>query len=372
MSYPSVIPASDGKAYKDFLRLPWKIYNNNPLWVPPLLSEVKKILSPKKNVFWQNAERELFVAYRDGSPVGRIAAIVSHNHNKTHDEKTGFFGFFECENDEPTAHALFDKAAEWLIDKEMNKILGPENPSINDDLGFLLEGEEKPPVIMMPYNPPYYLELAESWGMVKAKDLYAFYIDRSIEVSDKVLRIADRVRKRGNIKIRSFNMKDFKNEVEKVKMVYNKAWAKNWGAVAMTDAEFDQLAADFKRIVIPDLALILEIDGQTAGFSLAIPNLNQVFAEMNGRLLPFGIFKILRWRKKVDSIRLIIMGVLEEFRNRGAETLFYVETYKRAVNLGMKWAEMSWNLEDNVLINKGLETMGAKLYKKYRLFEKAL
>lgn len=352
-----------------FLRLPWKVYKDDPLWVPPLISEVKKVLTPGRNPFWEHAERELFLAFEDNEPVGRIAAIVNGAHNETHSDNVGFFGFFECVNRYDAAEALLKAAAGWLKSKGMDAMRGPVNPSINDDVGFLLEGERRPPVIMMPYNPEYYLVFMEKFGLKKIKDLYAWYIDASMNYPDKVYRIAERVAKRANAVVRPVDIKDFENELDKIKSIYNSAWEKNWGAVPMTDAEFEHLAGDFKRIIFPDLALLAEIDGKPVGFSLAVPDMNQVLGKLNGRLFPFGFFKLIGWRKKITGIRVIIMGVIEEFRNRGIETVFYVKTYQNGIKHGIKTAEMSWILDDNDAMNKALETMGAKLYKKYRIYE---
>jgi GNAT superfamily N-acetyltransferase len=370
MSDIAIQSVSNSRDLKRFINLPWKIYKDDPLWVPPLKSEVKKILTPGRNPFWEHAERELFLALdKNGEPVGRIAAITNKKHNETHGDNAGFFGFFESVPDYGVAEKLFEKAACWLKERNLDRMRGPLNPSINDDIGFLYEGEKRPPVFMMPYNPPYYNEFAGRFGLTKVKDLFAWYIDDTITYPEKVFRIAERVQKRASAVIRPVNMKDFKAEVMKIKQIYNSAWEKNWGAVAMTDAEFDLLAHDFKQIIFPDLALMAEIDGKPVGFSLAVPDMNQIFPKLNGSLFPFGIFHMIGWRKKITCIRVLVMGVMEEYRKRGIETVFYVETYRRAVEHGMKCAEMSWVLENNDVLNKALSTMGAKCYKTYRVYE---
>jgi GNAT superfamily N-acetyltransferase len=372
MGAVQVRPVTTSRELKAFLKLPWAVYKGDRLWVPPLIGEVKKLITPGKNPFWENAERELFVAYKDGRPAGRVAAIASRAHNETHNDKLGFFGFFESMPDYAIAEALLDAAGEWLKEKGMDAVRGPINPSINDDLGFLLEGEPEPPVFLMPYNPGYYLSFMEKYGFEKVKDLYAWYFDDTMKFPKKIDRIADRVLRRANAVIRPMSMKSFKDELVAVRRIYNAAWEKNWGAVAMTEAEFNHLANDFKQIIFPELALIAEVDGKPAGFSLAVPDMNQVLGKLNGRLFPFGIFKMIGWRKRITGIRILTLGVIEEYRKRGIEAVFYIETYRRGVKLGIKRAEMSWVLEDNDLLNKALETMGAKLYKKYRVYEKQL
>jgi GNAT superfamily N-acetyltransferase len=356
----------------DFIKLPWKIYKDYKYWVPPLISEKKAFFNPQVNPFYRHAEVVLFLAEKNGEIAGRIAGIVNHKHIETHQEKAGFFGFFEVIEDFEVAKRLLDKVKDWLKSRGMEIMRGPMNFSVNDEIGFLLEGFDSPPVFMMSYNPKYYLEFMERYGMVKAKDLYAFYMDKNNRPPERFIRIAEKIRQRENIVVRKLNLKDFDTEIEKIKKIYNLAWSKNWGAVPMTDEEFEHLARDFKKIVDPDLVFIAEVDGEPAGFSMALPNINQLLIKLNGRLFPFGIFKLLwytRIHKVIDGIRILTMGVIHKYQKRGIDTTFYIGTYLNAEGKGYRWAEMSWNLEDNFLINHALETFGAKLYKKYRIYE---
>ena len=356
----------------DFIKLPWKIYKDYKNWVPPLISEKKAFFNPQVNPFYKHAEVVLFLAEKNGKITGRIAGIVNHKHIETHQEKAGFFGFFEAIEDFEVAKVLLDQVKNWLKSRGMEIMRGPMNFSVNDEIGFLLEGFDSPPVFMMSYNPKYYLEFMERYGMVKAKDLYAFYMDKNNRPPERFIRIAQKIRKRENIVVRKLNLKDFDTEIEKIKKIYNLAWSKNWGAVPMTDEEFEHLARDLKRIVDPDLVFIAEVDGEPAGFSMALPNINQLLIKLNGRLFPFGIFKLLwftKIHKVIDGLRLLTMGVIHKYQKRGIDTVFYIDTYTNGVKKGYKWAEMSWNLEDNFLINHALETFGAKLYKKYRIYE---
>jgi GNAT superfamily N-acetyltransferase len=369
---PSVRVAETKSDLMQFIRLPWRIYKDDPHWVAPLLVERKEFLDEKKNPFFEHAEVVFYLAQRNGKAVGRIAGIVNHNHIKYHQEKVGFFGLFECVNDCEVAKALLDRVRDWLKAKGMEIMRGPANFSSNEEWGFLLEGFDSRPVIMMTYNPPYYPEFAESYGMVKAKDLYAYFIDETSPPPERVVRMAESIRKKQRVRIRNINMKEFETEVGGIKEIYNSAWSKNWGFVPMTDREFDHLAKSLKQIVDPHMIFLAEVGGKPAGFSLALPDFNQVLARLNGRLFPFGIFKLLwhaKIRRKIDGVRIITMGVVPEFQKRGIDTVFYVETFNVGVRRGYSWAEMSWVLEDNTLMNRVLELLGARLYKKYRIYE---
>jgi len=356
----------------EFIKLPWQIYRNDAHWVPPLITERKEFLDERKNPFFRHAKVVFYLARRNGQTVGRIAGIVNHNHVEYHQEKAGFFGLFECVEDYEIAKALLDSVREWLKSKGMEIMRGPANFSSNEEWGFLAEGFEYRPVVMMGYNPPYYLDFMGKYGMVKAKDLYAYFVDESLPTPERVVRMAENIKKRENVKIRNINMKEFDREVEGIKRIYNSAWSKNWGFIPMTDEEFDHLAKNLKQIVDPYMVFIAEVDGKPGGFSLALPDFNQVLARLNGRLFPFGIFKLLwhtKIRNKIDGVRIITMGVVPEFQKRGIDTVFYVETYNVGVKRGYTWAEMSWVLEDNTLMNRVLELLGARLYKKYRIYE---
>jgi GNAT superfamily N-acetyltransferase len=356
----------------DFIKFPWQIYKDDPRWVPPLIVERKEFLDRKKNPFFQHSEVVFFLAKRNGKTIGRIAGIVNYNHIKSHQENAGFFGFFECVKDYEVAKALLDSVREWLKSKGMEIMRGPANFSSNEEWGFLVEGFDSPPVIMMSYNPLYYLDFMENYGMVKAKDLYAYYIDKSLPPPERVVRMAESIKNRESVKIRNIDMKDFKNEVEKIKQIYNSAWSKNWGFIPMTDEEFDHMAKSLKQIVDPHMVFIADVDDKPAGFSLALPDFNQVLHRLNGKLFPFGILKLLwhtKIKSKIDGVRIITMGVVPEFQKRGIDTVFYVETYNVGVKRGYTWAELSWVLEDNVMMNRVLELLGARLYKKYRIYE---
>jgi GNAT superfamily N-acetyltransferase len=356
---------------RDFFGLAYRLYKGDPNWVAPLIFDQKKLLDPKRHPFYDNAQITRMIARRDGRAVGRICAIDNRAHVEYWQEPVGFFGFFECENDPEVANMLLVAAAAWLKPRGLNFMRGPMNPSTNDTIGMLIEGYDMPPMIMMTYNPPYYNELMEKAGLSKVKDVLAYKLTKE-DISDRLLRLGDVVRKRLKVKIRSINPKDLKNEIERVRLVYNAAWSRNWGFVPMTEAEFNYTAADLKKLLDPELAFLAEDEGRPVGFSLALPDLNVALKHINGRLLPFGIFKVLYHSRKIHSARVLTMGVVDEYRGRGIDTAFYLETFERGLKRGYDWAETSWILEDNVLMNRAMEMMGGKVYKRYRIYEKPI
>ena len=358
-----------------FIKFQWKIYKNDKNWVSPLLIDRKNFLNPQKNPFFKYAQVKFYMA-NDGKnrPVGRIGAIISHNHLKTHNDGAGFFGLFECIDDQAVADLLFDNAASFLRSQGIRIMRGPISMNINDEIGLLINGFDTPPVIMMPHNPRYYEKLVEGYGFKKEIDWYAYYMEeRNGRVPERLARGVDLIKKRYNISIRPISMKHFDEEVERIHQVYTSAWEKNWGAVAMTDDEFHHLAKDLKMIAVPGLIFIAEVDGKITGVSVALPDINQAFKRIkNGRLLPFGIIKLLWYRRKIDMIRLTIMGVNKEYRHMGIDTCFVYETYRKALALGIWRCEMSQILETNVPMNNVLIKLGARIYKTYRIYDYTL
>lgn len=364
----------DGRADLDrFIRLPWRIYANDPVWVPPLLSDLKTVLDRRRHPFHQHADVEYFLAWRGDEVVGRIAAIVNHRHNEFHGEKTGFFGFFECIDDGDVARALLETAEAWLRERGMERVYGPESFSTNEEsgLGLLVDGFDKPPVIMMAHTPPYYPRLVEGAGYVKAKDLLAYWLDDQ-RPPERLVRGVERLRQAERVKLRTLNLKDFAGEVARIKDIYNSAWERNWGFVPMTDAEFDHLARQLRPVVNPRLCAIAEVDGEPVGFALALPDFNQALKHVNGRLFPFGIFKLLWYRRKIDTLRVLTLGLKPGYRNKGIDAMLYLHIFREGVAAGFKQAECSWILEDNWDMRRGLERMGARVYKTYRIYEKTL
>jgi hypothetical protein len=364
-----VLTKSDTKKFIDFY---YALYANDPMFVPPLRMDREKLIDKKKNPFYSHSQMELFLAERNGEVVGRIGAIVNDNHNKEHNDKVGFFGFFECVNDQDVANALFDEAKKYLRSKGMNAMRGPANPSVNDEYGLLVDGFDRPPVVLMTYNPKYYEDLISNYGLKKEKDLYAYILDQNTVYTDKFNRANEIVKQRNSLTFRPINMKDFKNEVRRIKEVYNAAWQYNWGAVAMTDAEFDALADDLKMVVEPELVLIAESKGKMVGFGLSLPDINvRLKDNKNGGLLG-GILRLLVFKKKIDLVRIIVLGVIPEFQKSGAAGVLFYETAVRAKKLGYQYGEASWILEDNVMMNRAAETMQGKRYKTYRIYQQEI
>lgn len=371
-----IITVSNSSELKRFIKSQFNFYKDDKNFVPPLILDRLKLLNQDKNPFFKHSKMELFMVEENGNILGRIAAIVNDNHNKTHNDNVGFFGFFECENNQETANLLFDEAKKFLTKNGMTEMRGPANPSLNDECGLLIDGFDSPPVILMTYNPKYYINLIENYGLSKVKDLYAYHLVNEEYVSEKLERMQSIVRKRNSLTIRSMNFsnkKQFKKDVETLKYIYNNAWEPNWGFVKMTDEEFDFLANDLKSIADPDYALIAEINGKPAGFALALPDINQcLIHNKNGYLLP-GIWHLLTKKKKIDLLRIIVLGILPQYQRTGADAVLYWELGTRGKPKGIKYGEASWILEDNEMMNKGLTTtMLGKVYKTYRLYQKTI
>lgn len=357
---------------KRFIRYPFVRYRDDPHWVPPLLIAEREQFDPAKNPFYEHARVDLFLAYRAGEVVGRVAAIDDDNHNRTHDDNLAFFGFFEAKDGE-AAEALLARVEEWGRRLGRRAIRGPANPSLNHSAGLQIDAFDTDPFLMMPYNPPEYPRYVERAGYRKVKDLYAWLFERDQEMGERIGRLAERVlRRHENLEIRHPDMKRWDAEISRVKELYNRAWEKNWGFVRYTDAEFDHLARDFKMILDPELVALAEVDGELAGVTVVLPDANQLFKRMRGRLLPFGVFHLLNRKKVIDQLRLPILGVAPEHRNKGFELAMIHHLYERAIAKGYKRCESSWTLEDNRAMNHVIEAAGARRYKTYRVYQKEL
>lgn len=357
---------------KDFINFQYEVYRNQPNFVPPLLMDREAFLNEKKNPWFEFGKVELFLARRGGKLVGRIAALEDPRYNEFHNVKYGWFGLFECIDDAEVAKALLTEAEKWVKGRGLNEILGPANFSSNNEWGFLVNGFDKEPVLMMPYNPEYYLKLIEQAGYGKAKDLWAWEVDLTKPVPEKIARVAEKVRGREGITVRQANMKDWDNEVRRIKDIYNDAWEKNWGFVPMTDKEFDHLAKDLKMILIPEMTLIAEVKGEAVAFAITLPDANQAIKKANGRLFPFGLVKMLLAMKKIRFGRLAILGIKAGYRKRGLDAILMCDTFNNGRKLGWYGGEIGWTLEDNDMVNRAIELFGAKKYKTYRVYSKLL
>jgi GNAT superfamily N-acetyltransferase len=371
-----VTPVRGSAERTAFIRFPYSVYAGDPNWVAPLEMERRDFLDPKKNAFYEFGEVELFLARRGGKVVGRIAAVSNPPYNTLHGTNVGFFGLFECVNDAGVARALFDAAGAWLRAKGYTSVIGPMSYSTNYECGLLVEGFHLPPAVMMAYNPAYYGELLEANGFTKAKDLYAWELSSSVEPPEKVARIAEKIRQREGVTVRPVRLDQFESEVKTLKGLYNAAWEKNWGFVPMTDQEFDHLAREMKQVVRPELALVAEVKGEPVAFSLTLPDANQALKAANGRLtqfgLPIGLVKLLLASRRINRLRLIVLGIKEGYRRRGLDAILYLDTLRTARALGYEGGEISWTLEDNHLVNRAIESMGGKRSKTYRVYERPL
>jgi len=370
----------DHRALRQFILVEWKIYREDPNWVPPLINEDIKRLSPKLNPIFRHQEAKYFIAYKDNVPVGRIDAHIDSKYNELHDENAGFFGFFECINDIEVSTMLFDHATGWLKSKGAQTVYGPMNFNTNDDeCGLLTKGFDSPPVVGMSYNPPYYIDLIEAYGFLKAKDLLAYLMKLDEEFRAFVGKLESRLKPLSEkamsygFSVRNVDLKKLNQEVKTVFEIYNDAWEQNWGALPFDPEEIQNLANSLKQIVIPELAKIVVHGNEPVAFGLVIPDINQILKNLNGRLLPFGIIKFITGLKKVNGLRLMALGIKKGYRRKGADSLLYYYLMKDALKTKrFAYCEVSWLLEDNYLIIRATEFMKGRLYKVYRVYRKFL
>ncbi len=367
----SIEPVRSKRDLTEFIKFPYRLHSGYSAWVPPLMSEVRDVLDTSKHPFYRHASIDLFLARLNGKVVGRIAAIIDNNFIDVQEQKIGLFGFFDCIDEQDIANALFDRAGETLKKGGMITMLGPTNPSMNDELGVLVDAFNIPPAIKMVWNPSYYPLFFDEAGFDKAMDLFAWTMEEA-DVSERLMRLGKAILKRTKVTLRNVDMKNFDHEVRIFREVYNSAWSDNWGFVPWTEAEFDHVAKSLKQVIDPDIVLIAEYEGRPVAFSMALPDINLALKHINGRLFPFGLPILLWYARKIDRIRIPILGVIKEYRGRGIDTALYYETFRRATEKGYHSCEMSWILEDNELMNKAAEMMGARKYKTYRLYERAL
>jgi hypothetical protein len=355
-----------------FIRSPWEIYKGDEYWVPPLIKDLLKKFNPT-HPFRSHSEMILFLALRGGKVVGRIAGIIDHQYVEFHQEKLGFFGFFESVSDAEVAETLLSRVGTWLKEHGMEKMAGPMNPSTNDECGLLIQGFDSSPCLMMPHNPPYYPSLLEGFGLRKRMDLYAYLLEETSFHLDRLDRITDRLRKREpRLHVRPIDLRHLDDEVKIIKEIYNEAWSKNWGFVPLTDAEINLLAKELKPLVVPVLVLFAYWEEEPIGFSVSLPDYNEVLKHLNGKIGLLGALKFLYYSKKIKKIRVMLLGVKHAFQKKGVEGLLYIETFRNGIKKGYQKAECSWILEENTLMQHGIEAMGGKRYKTYRIYETPL
>jgi GNAT superfamily N-acetyltransferase len=366
-----VKPVTSWWQRRQFLNVPWEIYSGDPNWVPPLRGNAKEMVNYTKHPFYDTAEIQTFLAYRNGTPVGRVAAIVNHAHNERYKEKRGFFGFFESEDSQETADALLDAAREWLRAKGMTAIRGPMNPSMNYECGLLIEGFEEPPTFMMTYNRPYYQRLIENYGYLKVEDMVAFWghIRMITGLDQKMLFIINECKSRFDITLRRLDPKHFDRDVRIFLDIYNKSLVSTWGFVPISESETKAMAHGLKMLIVPEMTAIAEIEGKPVGAVFGLLDYNPRVKEIGGRLFPFGFLKLLFNRKALKRIRLISTNVIPEYQKWGVGLLIVSHLWPAVEAWGIEEAEFSWVLESNTLSYGTLKRGGAQITHKYRIFD---
>lgn len=365
-----ILPVISKKDRNAFINLPWLIYKNDEFWVPPLRLDMKEWFSPK-HPFYEYGEIQFFIAKKDGKTVGRIAAVDNPLYNEQQEaEPTGFFGFFECINNQEVANTLFDGARKWLKAKGLKKVQGPASPSSNYDFGLLTKGFDDSPRLMTTYNPAYYEKLIRNYGFEDVKLLYAYKVEaKKAFANERLKRGATIVRKRTGVTIRNLKKKNLKEEMKHVKSIYNAAWEANWGHIPFTERELDKMGNDLKLIADEDLLFFAEMDGKVVGKALAIPDFFYIQKQMNGRLFPFNFLKLFTQRKNIKWARVITLGVIPEYRNKGIDIVLCYELLKAAIDKGILYGEGSWILEDNLMMNRAMQNFFGEIYKEYLIFE---
>jgi GNAT superfamily N-acetyltransferase len=378
-SIPKIIPVDSPRLINQCIELPFLLYKNDPNWVPPLRSQIKKVFAGR-TAFFERAEMALFLAVRGEEPVGRIAAIHNRAHNEYYKDRTGFFGFFECKpDDRESAQELLKTAEDWLRQRGLQTARGPVNPSMHSECGLLIWGFDSPPMALMPYNPPQYAEMLESAGYRKCKDLLALIVkaERVKEGTpyyERLMKLSEIIKRRyPEIRLRTINMKKYYDEVKKFMSVFEEARKNNWGYVPVTESELMEVASGLKMVIDPDLVVVAEVKDTPAAVGLAIPNINRGLIAAGGRLFPFGIFKFIRAMRNQNEMRVFGVATLPEYRIKGLTALIFGEIVLRGLRKGYKIGEASWILEDNLMSARTItDALSAEHYKTYRIYEKLI
>lgn len=363
-----ILPVEDERAGREFVSFPYRLYRGHPYWVPPLRAVQRELFDPLRHPFYRHATVQRFLATRSARTVGRIAAILDPRYNEFQNDNAGFFGFLEMTEDAEVASGLLETAREWLRQRGVYVIRGPVNPSTNYECGLLVDGFDSCPRVMMTYNYSYYGQLVEQAGLRKAKDLLAYDLSAASLRADRVNALLRRAKCDG-MRIRTIRLAEFEREVELAWGLYNSSWARNWGFVPMTRAEFLHLAREMRPILVPELALFAEIGDGVAGIALAVPDINEALRHVGGRLFPFGLAKLLWHKRHIRHIRVVLLGVREQYRATTAAAGLYAALIREGLRLNYVGAEGSWVLEDNVLMRRAIESMGGTVYKTYRIYE---
>jgi GNAT superfamily N-acetyltransferase len=371
-----VRPVQGRRELTQFIKLPFRLHQGTP-WVPPLIYERRQFLDKAKNPYFEHAEAEFFLAWRDGEPVGRITAQVDRRWDQFQDGSDGQFGFIEAPDDPEVFGALLETAEDWVRKRGRDRLIGPMDFTTNDECGLLIEGYDIDPMILQPWHPPYYRERVEALGYDKTMDLLMWDIEmgelkQGDRFADAIHAVADRVESEHGITVRNMNRRDLEAEIGRFMEVYNSAWEKNWGFVPITDEEVAFQAKNLKQILDERWAFIADRDGEVLGAALSLPDINQVTRKMGGRLLPFGWLRFLLGKRKIDRVRVFALGVKPEYQHTGIAARFYVRHIETAAETGVSGAETGWILETNEPMNRAMEGMGGHVVKRYRLYEKQL
>ncbi|RJL33657.1 N-acetyltransferase [Bailinhaonella thermotolerans] len=353
-----------------FLGLPYRLHRGSARWVPPLRRDARALLSRSRNPFFEYGEVALFLARRGGEPVGRVAAVSNPRHTEFHGSPDGFFGLFECADDLLAADALLETAADWLRRRGLTSMSGPVNFSTNDECGMLVDGFDRRPAVLMPYNPPYYPLLLAECGFGAAMDLWAWEREVAEPADPRLARVAERLA--SHVRVRPVDMRDFDAEVARMRRIYNAAWESNWGFVPMTEREFSAQARRLRPVVRPELVLMAEADGEPVGFCLTLPDVNQALYAAGGRLTPRSALRMASAMRRIDGCRVVATGVLPEFRRRGVEAVMFLRTLEAARGLGYRTGEVSWILATNAAANSAASGIGCARSKTYRIFKRGI
>ncbi len=354
-----------------FLHLPWKIYRDDSCWVPPLLRERREFVDPERHPFYRHGSATLFLAYRNAAAVGRILVSDDPRYNQIRGENVGCFGMFECLEDQEAASSLLDSAARWLRARGRTKTMGPIDYSMNYSCGLLIDGFDTPPCVLMNHNPPYYAGLLESWGLAKTKDLYAWWGTwDTLEIAHRLASMGGPIPGRQEVVVRSMNPDRLEQEAQILKLLYNQTLESLWGMVPLTDVEIEYLAHSLKRFGLPQLVLIAEVGDKPVGFSLTLPDINEVLRRMQGRIFPFGILKWLYHKRRIRTVRGVATGVLESYRRHDVYRLLSQRSCEIGRSLGFEACELSWTLEDHAVVNDIYEMAGLRRYKTYRIYKR--
>lgn len=371
MTRLEIVRVASRRDRKLFFELPWQLYQDDPHWIPPLRLVQKELLNFRRHPFYDTADVAHFLALRDGVPCGRIAAIVNHAHNEWYGEQRGFFGFFESADDEEVSGGLFDAARQWFAAQGVEAIRGPINPSLNYELGLLIDGFDDAPWFMMTYNKPYYGRLLDAYGFRKAQDLYAFWghVDMLEQVSQRLDSLSKTVIERFNLTCRPMKISRFHEEIATFLDIYNRSLVSTWGFVPMSPAEVKKQAVGMRHMIVPELTTIAEVDGKAIGAMFGLLDYNPRIKAIDGRLFPLGWWKLLRNRGALKRVRLISTNVLPEYQNWGVGIALVARLVPDALRWGIREAEFSWVLESNDLSYKTLKKGGAKITKRYRVYD---